>query len=407
MSNLVEDRKVWLEKYGLAVIIAVALVIRLVFILAYQKPMEPDAEHYFSLANSMLNGTGMGGNITRPPVYVFFLAAVLFLFGKNVIAVKVVQVMVSVMAVFLTYLIAQKLSKDRWLKLIAAGIVALDPYIIFYTGELLTETLFITLLMLTLYLLCSFTVSERQRVRDAVVIGLVIGITMMTRPVILGFIIFVVGIGYVLKIYSLHRLGVFGVLFLVLLLTLMPYALRNYKLTGKMLFTNIQAGWTMYEGLDPDFQDWDKHTAWQVAMRVESKDMDTLANDKFFRNKSLRYIKEHPGEFLVLCLRKLYKYWRLYPYYPQSQLYKFIGYVFTLPLYVLAVIGAYYFFKEQKRGFFVLSSLVVYYCLTAILFWTQIRYRVPLQPVLSIFAAAGIVGVAGKLSNKNAGTGNI
>ncbi len=85
---------------------------------------------------------------SRTPGYPLFLAAC----GASVRAARVAQALIDVSAALAAYLIARRLLPGRW-ALLAAGLVALNPFLIYFSALLLTETLFTAILAWSMYLL--------------------------------------------------------------------------------------------------------------------------------------------------------------------------------------------------------------------------------------------------------------
>ena len=107
-----------------------------------------------------------------------------------------------------------------------------------------------------------------------------------------------------------------------------------------------------------------------------------------------RYVKEQPGDYLRLVFKKFTMFWRGYeignllPYYFARQhsnilSLPWINFVLIGPL---GIIGMCYAWRRWK-SLFLLYSFVFVQMMTALLFFTLARYRLPVVPVLSIFAA--------------------
>jgi 4-amino-4-deoxy-L-arabinose transferase-like glycosyltransferase len=92
----------------------------------------------------------------RPPLYIFFTAAVFAIFGSsgtgNLLALGLAQTALSLLTIWLVWLIARLLFPARPLAAgLAALLVAVCPTLAFYANMYMTETLYITLLLAWFY----------------------------------------------------------------------------------------------------------------------------------------------------------------------------------------------------------------------------------------------------------------
>jgi hypothetical protein len=128
----------------------------------------PDQREYLELARSLLDGQGLkfydprfGDEVyaCRTPAYPAFVAAC----GANVRLVRLAQAFLDASTVLAVYLLTR-----RWLPprgaLIAGAIAAFNPFLIYFTGLLLTETLFTALLVWGMALVVG--VGRAARLRD-------------------------------------------------------------------------------------------------------------------------------------------------------------------------------------------------------------------------------------------------
>jgi len=116
---------------------------------------DPDA--YLAIAKNFAAGEGfasVAGQPTayRPPLYPIFLAAVLRMSNMSLPAAAVVQALLAALIVAAAAGIADLLAGRRC-ALVAAVLVACDPFLIHASGQTMTETLFTFFLMTALFFL--------------------------------------------------------------------------------------------------------------------------------------------------------------------------------------------------------------------------------------------------------------
>ena len=132
----------------------------LLLIKFYNQPLNiVDEQHYNKLALSILKRSEFSwapGHLTaiRPPLYPAFLALVYKIFGpENYNAVRLVQIFLSLVSGLIVYSLAKKIFHEEKVALLAAAIFLFYPSLVIFNYLILTETLFIFLFLLALYLL--------------------------------------------------------------------------------------------------------------------------------------------------------------------------------------------------------------------------------------------------------------
>ena len=132
----------------------------------------PDQREYLSLASNLLHGQGLtfidkrfNDQVFafRMPGYPVFLAAC----GANPRIARAVQAVVDTSTVLAVYLLAVLLAPVRRgdaVGLVAAWIVTLNPYLIYFSGLLLSETVFTAMLAWAMYLMLCAAVEGRSRI---------------------------------------------------------------------------------------------------------------------------------------------------------------------------------------------------------------------------------------------------
>ena len=172
----------------------------------------PDTEYYWQLAKTIRAGSAYEivewGSIShralRTPGYPLFLAACQAIFGEWSLGVRLVQAVLGTLSVGLVYLLTQRLVQcsgacpttgfpSRTAPLVAAGLAAIDPYYVAISELLLSEALFVPLMLATLWglaVLCGAGDDPdragepiaRQRDLIAIAVGAANGAAVLTKP---------------------------------------------------------------------------------------------------------------------------------------------------------------------------------------------------------------------------------
>ncbi|MCH8149508.1 MAG: glycosyltransferase family 39 protein [Planctomycetes bacterium] len=147
-----------------------------------------DSTEYFQIAQNVA-GRGIFSQATEPPYkpdtwrtpgYPLFLALIMKFGGESEPALVIVQQILGVMNLILFFLVARFYMSERR-ACVAAVIVLIEPYHLYYSLWLLATTLFVTVLMLTWY---AYELAIRRgTVWRYGVLGVLCGFLVLVRPV--------------------------------------------------------------------------------------------------------------------------------------------------------------------------------------------------------------------------------
>ena len=386
------------KPYTLGALILLAFGLRAAFFFVHHAPLEfPDSVIYDKIAVNVCAGAGLTQDphtaVFRPPLYPLLLALSYRVFGRHLALVGLLQALMGAVTVLVVYRIGREWFDEAtgW---IAAAIVAIYPFFIFYSALLLTETLFTLLLALGMALLgrAAGVTAEGRRAscRAAALAGAVFGLGVLTRSSLVAFVIFLAPIWWLAARDRGRWRAAFAwaVMLLCMIAVLTPWAIRNRIRTGHLVFTTLQSGHDLYEANSPeatggpaaDRINWDELT--------QGRPLSEYQRDQLLRQKALAYIRENPGRFLHLAAIKFCRFWSPIPNYQKyrSPLYNTISLLSFGPVLVLAIIGV-VLLRRRWRGLLLLLSPVVYYSLLHVIFVGSARYRAPVEPFLMVVAA--------------------
>jgi hypothetical protein len=187
-------------RWCLAAIVAVGAFLRIVWAFQAEAPVAlRDPVLYLVLSDHVASGDGysygagpdQGATAYYPPGYPALLGAVVAavrLLPGDVSTFGVamgLNVVLSVATIGLVFVLARRLAGPA-VGLVAAGIWALWPNLIFHSGIVLTETLFLFLFVLLLIVALGHPEAARAPgARRLVAIGLLFGLCLLVRPVTL------------------------------------------------------------------------------------------------------------------------------------------------------------------------------------------------------------------------------
>jgi hypothetical protein len=337
------------------------------------------------------------------PLYPGVLSAFTAIPG-GVLAAKAVQWLVGALAAGLTAAAAATLF-DRRTGLIAGFLVALDPFLTFFSSLLLTETPFVTALVALWWMLWPMT--RRDLVRDSnlapggfgrwIVVGLLSAICVYLRESSLGLVIVVMG--FVVICRRFEGKAVVGVTLSlgIVVAALVPWAARNQAVTGDWCWLTHRAGISLYDGVGP--QALGASDLGDIKQSEAVRNMNEVTWNRYFLEQGVAAIKADPGRVLRLAGVKLTRMWNPIPNVGtyRARAVRLISAAWTIPTFTLAAIGVMLLSMRGKRGglrialFLLLPAM--YLSALHSLFVGSVRYRLAAIPMIEILAAVALVAI--------------
>jgi 4-amino-4-deoxy-L-arabinose transferase-like glycosyltransferase len=185
-----------------------------------------DAVGYQKLALSILYFFHIKTEIIRTPIYPAFIAGVYAVFGIKPYLVLFFQILLSTFTAYFFYKIVALLSNQK-IAYFALFIFAIEPTLILYTSFLYSEILFMFFTMMSLWLLIIGL--KTKSMLHFILSSIALGLATLTRPA--GQFLILVHILLILfynkKCIKSIKYAI--VILIVYLLSISPWALRNYK----------------------------------------------------------------------------------------------------------------------------------------------------------------------------------
>jgi hypothetical protein len=288
--------------------------------------------------------------------------------------------------------------------LIAALAVAVNPYLIYFAGLLLSETLFITMLVWALVLL----VPGGQNGRRLSSLGalLLLALAVLVRPSAIG-LPFVLGAASVWMNRSLPsayqlstllwrvlvRLAVAAALVFICLL---PWTVRNRMVLGHWVLLDTNAGFTVYDGYNPNATGGSDQRFAQHNPELMSR--DELSRSSYLETRAWDYIQAHPTRVMQLMGAKLARTWSPVPLsadYGKPSL-RMIALGYSVPFDLLVLIGLFGGRWPPSIKIFLIAP-ALYLSIIHALSVGSLRYRIPAEPALAVLAAAGVAYVGSSI----------
>jgi hypothetical protein len=355
----------------------------------------PDQREYLTLGRNLLHDHALQFvdprldqtvYAYRTPGYPAFVAAC----GGSPTIVRIAQACLDTLTVFAAFMIAWRLAGPTSPPpLIAAVFVAFNPFLIYFSGLILSETLFTAALAWATLMLID---------RRWLLGGILMLIAVLVRPsaIALAPLLTLVAaanrtpdspyrLWAALRAAVAPAATVAGIVFLGLL----PWAARNHRVLGAWVCTTTNEGVTLYDGFNPAAKGGSDQRF--LTGMSELRSMNELRRSQYLHEFAVTWAREHLSELPALTLRKIARTWSPVPLSAEfgRVVYRLISAAYTIPLDVLAIVGLFCSCRLGRLARGLLVTPVVYFTVVHALSVGSLRYRVPVEPMLAVLAAAG------------------
>jgi 4-amino-4-deoxy-L-arabinose transferase-like glycosyltransferase len=365
----------------------------------------PDEEQYWEMAAALRAGKGLpdelGFQATRMPLYPGFLAIFVRL-DEGMFKAKVVQWVLGAIGAVLVAGLATAMF-DRRVGLLAGLFVACDPFFVFFSSLLLTETLFLTILA-GLWWVAWRALSEEATWRALprwLLMGILSALCVYARESSLGLIVLVCLFAVIQKRFALPTMVGAGCIAAIIVVALLPWAARNHRVIGQWCWLTTRAGISLYDGVGPRATGasdlGDIKAAPQVAGLTE------VQWNRHFLDLSFAAIRAEPARVFKLAWKKLGRMWSPVPNVEtyRSAKIRLLAAGWTLPTFAFAVAGVILLIRrhgrEGLREVIFLLLPAIYLSLVHSVFVGSVRYRLGAMPNLEILAAVALIAALVRL----------
>jgi 4-amino-4-deoxy-L-arabinose transferase-like glycosyltransferase len=361
------------------------------------------------VASSLVHGLGFSspfGGATGPtaivaPGYPALVAAVFLIFGTyttaSAIAIMLLQVLVSLLTIWLMMQVATAMLDARSALLAGAFWAVSLPLLwiptIFWETSLSACVL---VLAIALALRCRRTPTKSMWI----VLGAGCSLAALINPALLLSLLAIMGwVAYQTRRSGWSRplLGLFA-----LLVVFAPWPIRNAMRFHAFIPLRSTVGIEMYMGNHPGANGRLDESRFPMFNKQEmasylAKGEVTYTNDK--SAQAWTYIRAQPVVFLKLSLRRVYRFWSGTGNANGSPLYA----IHALTTTLFAGLGLILLVRRQRQALAILMALpLLLFPLPYYLTHAEFRYRLNIDPLLTMLAAYAVTQLVARLSARRA-----
>jgi hypothetical protein len=397
---------------SLAAILAMALGARLLALWSFfhSHPRTYLFAHPYEMglvANSLIHGLGYSspfGGSTGPtaivaPGYPTLIAPIFLLFGSDTFASALVitglQIAVGLLTVWLIMHVAGEMLDSRTATL-AGTFWAISPPLLFIP-EIFWETSISAFAFVGIIALAIRCHHEPSRTAW-ILLGACCGIAALINPALLPSFLAIMGwVAYDTR-HVARTAAVVGLL--TLLLVYSPWPIRNAYRFHAFIPMRSTVGLELYMGNRPGATGHLDESLFPMFNKQElasyiSKGEVAYTSDQ--GKEAWGYIREQPGHFVDLSLRRAYRFWTGTGYVDGSIIYE----VHALLTTVFGFVGVVLIYHRRTRWFAVMMALpLLLFPLPYYITHAEFRYRLNIDPLLTILAAYAVTQLAAAWSRR-------
>ncbi len=362
----------------------------------------------------------------RPPLYPVLLAATAWQGRVTPWCVAVLHLLLGTLTVFLSLIVARRwsLGAGSWL---VAAMVAGDPILLNQSAQVMTETLATLLAVASLLVLTRSL--YKQSWHTNLLVGLVLGCATLCRPT---FLIWAVLIVLHAAFCCGRWTGLQRAVLITggLLLALSPWIIRNQQVLGQPVYATTHGGYTLLLGNNPYFYQHLRTSPWgsvwdareliplisqpPADAQQPAQDIPTvpraqaeIAADRRLYELARETIRQQPGMFAYSSVIRVARLWTPLPHQltsdesPRRTWARWGVALWYVVISIGALVGLGMLGRRGVVPPWVWGLLcVVAFTLVHSVYWSNMRMRAPLLPMVYLAFAVGCQGIRDQVRSR-------
>jgi len=355
------------------------------------------------------------------PLYPYFLGAVYFLFGHDLLIARLIQFAIGAINCVLLYFIGKRIF-NKQVGIVASLLLALYSPGIFYEGFLSAS--FLSIFLNCVIILLILSVHQKPGFVKWLFTGFLIGVSGLAGATIFLFIPFL--IWWIFKAYKQldlkkkfsYTVAIFiGVFFIIGIITF-----RNYAVGKDFVPISWHNGITFYTGNNPNSEGTfhlppSIGRGMKSAMRNSRLEAEKVLQRKlkpsevsgYWFKQGILFIKNEPSKYCKSLFDKFLLFWNGHEISDVVNMRLFINRfspLLQLPLFnfsvimPFAILGMVLTFKSRRRPeVSLIYMLVLSHMISVMIYFVNGRYRLPIVPFLMLFSSFAVVWIIGQIKS--------
>ena len=335
-----------------------------------------------------------------PPLYPFILLFLKVISFDKVNILNLIfafHILLSLISINIFYKINLQFFTEKS-SIFNSFIFSLFPLNVYAVGQ--TSSIILQIFLSLLFLRYFFLVSQNGNNKNIIIFSIACGLSLLVRGEFI--LIFILTLIYKL-IYKKVKIINLMKIFLISLIIVSPYLIRNYVTFEKIHITNVK-GFALWKGNNSSFKvegfanhDGYKDLKFKIENISYNKFYETKRDDIFFK-EAVKNISESPYIYILHYLKKIFSFY----FFDINSSYKnYYSFVHIFPIILLAVLslpGLIIFLRSKDFQKNYLLVYLIFYILLFSIFFILPRYKLGILPAQIILATFSIDYIKKRLS---------
>jgi 4-amino-4-deoxy-L-arabinose transferase-like glycosyltransferase len=352
-----------------------------------------------SIAGSIATGHGFSSPFGVPggpttwiaPIYPYFCAAIFKILGvftvRSAIAILTINSVFSALTCIPIYLIAER-TVGRQVGLWAGWTWAVVPFFMRWPITWVWDMSLSALLMALLFL-WTLEVKQTTSWKKWLGLGFLWGFAALSNPALLAFLpASAVWLGYHLRDKWRQFVPLMAIAALACSVVVAPWMIRNRLVFGEYVFIRGNFGFEFDLGnyhYSNGMGWFGHHPTQNRRFLAEYLRLGERAFVAEHSRQAMQFVRQYPGEFAQLCLRRFTAFWDGTSLNYVSRFDEWRPWMF-LPLSLSALWGLMLAIGQKVKGSFLAAGLLLLYPIPYYLTYPAVRYRHAIEPEMLILS---------------------
>ena len=257
--------------------------------------------------------------------YTLYLVGTYALFGVYPVAARFLQaIIVGILHPYITFRIGEK-TFGKTIGLIAAAVVSIYIYFVYYGAALMTEPFYITSILFCLFFAMQLAdnTDKKLDVKFSLALGMSIGLTVIFRQVFLLFVPFLFLWIWIARFTLNRKLPLLptALSFILIISFILPITFYNYARFHRFVLLNTNSGYAFFWGNNPiygtKFIPILSTPEYQAMIPEEVRHLDEAALDSELLGRGIQFVVQDPTRYVLLSLSRIPPYFMFW-YSPES-----------------------------------------------------------------------------------------
>lgn len=392
--------------YNIFVVISISIILRIFFINEYSDvnldnewgTLFYNLKYKGILSYRTLNDVSIP-TVYMPPLYLYYIFIIdLFINGKEQYlpqAIVISQIIISGISIYLFYKINLFFFSKK-ISLLSSYILSFFPLYVYANLQISSISIQIFLSLLFLFLILKI-MRRKKNLMTILILGFVSGLSLLLRGEFILIFFFSL---FFLKYLKFSNFKEILIIFIISMITISPYLVRNYVNFKKITITK-SFGYNLWKGnnIDATVEGSESLLAFQtgsIDKKIKNLQINNLYDfnyDKIFLDYSVESIKDNPILFVKRYIKKFLSltFFNIKSNYPNY--YNLLNFVPLVALSILFSLSIIFVFKKDTIYNYLILKLFFTIAIFSIFFILP-RYKLiilPLQLIIINFFVAKLL----------------